>query len=744
VSGGRAGNSLSEEKELSRQVLSSRRGLLLVALAGVAAGAAVPLAAVAPTLAAGGTDAQLGSFSQPFQEPGLPDGSTPCTAQDSNAGRCVPTAVSAAVLASGRIVYWNGLEGSERSDISTLLQFGSLAASDQSRVLSLAPLGWTDPSPVDAGGTNPSPDLLVPGTPYNQGASDALFCSSLNQLADGRVMATGGTDYYDEPGIPGTNLGVTELQGLKNTRIFDPARNTWTQSGQMNFGRWYPSTVTLADGRIFVASGVTKLIKPAYSNDPADSGTNVRQTETWNASTGTWTYNGSNGDRSLPLFPRLHLLPDGKVYYDAGGQTFNPDGQSYDEALWNIAAVYDPTTQSWTNLDIPGLGTDYPGFKGSTFSIMMPLAPPYTKASFLGAGGVYGTTPGGYVANNASVITTIDTSGGADALSTVQTGDLQNRRWYSTGVLLPDESVMAFSGAEQDGVVSPGDEIPVHQAEQFDPATNTWHAMASGHRDRTYHNTAELLPSGAVLVGGHSPIPNGYMIQMTTPGGVTANNEKDPSFEIYDPPYFSAQRPVIAAAPQSLSYGTTVKIATSDAASIRKVLLVRNTSITHLVDGDQRTVEVPVIGRTATTVTVRIPANRAVLPAGPYMLFVDKASGTSLIPSTAVQTFVGAPMPKWAQSGANATAGGPNAPASHQSTTAQNTSGAASASGVTASGRLQPAAPAAPLGAALAASTAGSADPRRGTGMGVVFAVVAMVLAALAAVRSRAAVPRRR
>jgi hypothetical protein len=729
---------------LSRQVLSSRRGLLLVALAGVAAGAAVPLAAVAPTMAAGGTDAQLGSFSQPFQELGLPDGSTPCTAQDSNAGRCVPTAVSAAVLASGRIVYWNGLEGSERSDISTLLQFGSLAASDQSRVLSLAPLGWTDPSPVDAGGTNPSPDLLVPGTPYHQGASDALFCSSLNQLADGRVMATGGTDYYDEPGIPGTDLGVSELQGLKNTRIFDPARNTWTQSGQMNFGRWYPSTVTLADGRIFVASGVTKLIKPIYSNDPADSGTNVRQTETWNPSTGTWTYNGGNGDRSLPLFPRLHLLPDGKVYYDAGGQTFNPDGQSYDEALWNIAAVYDPTTQSWTNLDIPGLGTDYPGFKGSTFSIMMPLVPPYTKASFLGAGGVYGTTPGGYVANNASVITTIDTSTGTDTLSTVQTGDLQNRRWYSTGVLLPDESVMAFSGAEQDGVVSPGDEIPVHQAEQFDPTTNTWHAMASGHRDRTYHNTAELLPSGAVLVGGHSPIPNGYMIQMTTPGGVTANNEKDPSFEIYDPPYFNAQRPVIAAAPQSLSYGTTVRIATSDAASIPKVLLVRNTSITHLVDGDQRTVEVPVISRTATTVTVRIPANRAVLPAGPYMLFVDKASGTSLIPSTAVQTFVGAPMPKWALASANATAASPNAPTSQTSTTTQNTNGAASASGIAASGRLQPAAPAAPLGAALAASPTGATDPRRGTGMAVVFAVVAVLLAVLAVLRSRAAVPRRR
>ena len=112
--------------------------------------------------------------------------------------------------------------------------------------------------------------------------------------------------------------------------------------------------------------------------------------------------------------------------------------------------------------------------------------------------------------------------------------------------MLPDETVMAFSGAQQDGVVGPGYELPVHQAELFNPVTNTWTAMASGHRDRTYHNTAELLPDGSVLVGGHSPIPNGYGAQGTAPGGVTANNEKDPSFEIYYPPYFAAQRPTIA------------------------------------------------------------------------------------------------------------------------------------------------------------------------------------------------------
>lgn len=30
----------------------------------------------------------------------------------------------------------------------------------------------------------------------------------------------------------------------------------------MHYGRWYPSLVTLPDGKIIVASGVSKLVNP--------------------------------------------------------------------------------------------------------------------------------------------------------------------------------------------------------------------------------------------------------------------------------------------------------------------------------------------------------------------------------------------------------------------------------------------------------------------------------------------------
>jgi galactose oxidase-like protein len=64
---------------------------------------------------------------------------------------------------------------------------------------------------------------------------------------------------------------------------------------------------------------------------------------------------------------------------------------------------------------------------------------------------------------------------------------------------------------------------------------------------------------------------------------------------------------------------------------------VRNTALTHLVDGDQRTVQLGIVGRSDGAVTVHVPGSRAVLPPGPYMLFVNKKTAKGLVPSTARQ-----------------------------------------------------------------------------------------------------------
>lgn len=644
----------------------------------------------------------LGFFGRPFDEPTLAGKTTEdkCVTKDGSqrpanpalgpAGDaryldCKPAAASVNVLANGKVMYYDGLEGTEQVRTSIVLEYGHNAGDDQSRVLNLRSRTFTQPTPAN-GGANPTgyqnqalfPPPLSDSEPLNDGA---LFCSDNKFLADGRVISLGGTAYYSDPGVGAgdSNYGVAELEGLRNARIFDPRTQTWSQSGAMSHGRWYPTGITLPDGSLFVASGVEKLLKPAYPSHPADSGRNVTQTETYDPTAGTWKENPDSAARSLPLFPRLHVLPDGKVFYNAAGQSFNPAGQAYDEALWNQAAVYDPKTQAWTDLGIPGLeggapsgapdglgdpvgdvastgipglGPDIaiPGFRGSTFSIMLPLVPSaggaYTSASFLTAGGVLNPpSPGSYLATSDSRITTIDTAHG-DLMSTRPTGDLSQPRWYGSGVMLPTGQVLAFNGSDRDEVAGPGAEIAIRKTELFDPATNTWTTLASSHQPRTYHNTAVLLADGRVLVGGHAPISTLYGNDTTVPGGFAPHDGRDPSFEVYSPPYlFHGARPKITRAPSRIAYGKTLRVRTSVAArNVASVVLVRNPAVTHLIDADQRNVVLRVVRARGHVLTLAGPPNGSVAPPGPYMLFVNrKGTGThpTPVPSKSSQTFVG-------------------------------------------------------------------------------------------------------
>jgi len=220
------------------------------------------------------------------------------------------------------------------------------------------------------------------------------------------------------------------------------------------------------------------------------------------------------------------------------------------------------------------------------------------------------------------------------------TRPLNHPRWFSTAVLLADGSVLAVSGSDRDEVVLPGLGVPVQQAERFDPATETWTPMATANRPRTYHNSAMLLPDGRVLVGGHAPINTAYLFSITVPG-FSPNDGRDPSFEIYSPPYaLRSDRPTITSAPAQVSPGQLFTIQTPQAASIAKVLLVRRAATTHVIDGDQRAVSLPIVSRTATSVRVRMPAQRAVAPAGPYMLFVNRSTSSGLVPSVSKPVMV--------------------------------------------------------------------------------------------------------
>lgn len=699
-------------------------------------------------------EGQKGSFTKPFAEPfvyerSVGDDNNPdlqgfrtdnkCEGIGANGKlRCKPAAGTISLLPNGDFLYFNALEGTEDFEFSILLDFGQKAINDQTRMMRI-PEGanaaslWTRPTDVDSGANPDGYEIteLIPGLSNKEtnSADGALFCADVAMLADGRIMAVGGTAYYSEPGSNFIGYGLTELEGLKNSRAYNANTNTWSQLADMNFGRWYPALITLPDSKMFVASGVTKLIKPIYPNAPEQSGRNVVQTETYDPVTNKWTVNAQTAQRSLPLYPRIHLLPNGHVYYNAGGQAFNPNGQSYDQPLWNIAATYNPANQTWSDLAYAGfplkfsdaglesltqilnpqtapnaamsaltktlmsapmkspqalqklLSTANPGgnpeqmvqkivgsgMRGSTFSVMMPLRPnaqgQYKEASFLTAGGVLplvgATSPGGYVAVAASRIDTVKTDGDniVDYQSEV-TGSLNETRWYGSGVLIPDDSVMVFSGGDRDGVAAPGVEFPRKTAERFDPVTKKWTQMAVANNPRTYHNTALLMQDGRVLIGGHAPISTLYLKNINLAAfGFSPNDGRDPSFEIYSPPYVNnPNRPNLIgfAGGNATPVGNgktmmrefrkgqqvTLEMAPgTDMSKIDSISLVRHTVTTHLTDADQRTVVIPKNQLTVTGQSIRfnIPDQAAVVPQGAYMTFVRaKQADGALLPSKAV------------------------------------------------------------------------------------------------------------
>ncbi len=606
----------------------------------------------------GGPEA-LGQFAPPIEEPaidGIPTGDK-CLLDQNRYKVCKPAAGTMNVLPDGRILYWNALEGTENNLYSIVAEGGTTFTNDATRVLDLSKPSWVQPEPL-RGGANPDgadakqSDPLIPGLQSKEKYNDgALFGSHQTYLADGRILTQGGTDYSGDPAVPGTRFGVVELGGLKATRIFDPAKNAFTQVGDTEYGRWYPTLVPLGNGKVLDFSGVRKLIKPAYLDKPLDSGTNVRQSETFDPKTNSWTGNGAKAERSLPLYPRMHLLPNGKVFYNTAGQSFNPVGQAYDQAGWNVPAVYDPASRSWSSVSGAGLVHSLTEFRGSTFSTMLALEPDadgaYRQARFLTAGGVLGlvaaASPGGYLPTRSSKITSIDTSGGQTRYSVKRTAPLNQPRWFGSGTLLPTGEVLATSGGDKDEVVGPGLERAVQQAELFDPKTNAWRPLATARRPRTYHNTAALLPSGEVLVGGHAPISTLYLNNTTLPGGFAPHDGRDPSFEVYKPPYlFRGAQPVIKKVRATIRNGSMFGIRTDiPSDQIESVMLMRFNSVTHLVDGGQRGVQLPITARKGRRlILAAAPPNGNVAPPGPYMLFVNRKTDKGPVPSTARSVMV--------------------------------------------------------------------------------------------------------
>jgi Galactose oxidase-like, Early set domain len=209
-------------------------------------------------------------------------------------------------------------------------------------------------------------------------------------------------------------------------------------------------------------------------------------------------------------------------------------------------------------------------------------------------------------------------------------GTMLEERRRPDSVMLPTGHVLIMGGEHDDTVANPDTaHVTSLTCELFDPDNpDTLTQMASLTDGRMYHSQAMLLADGRVWISGNAG-------EGGTGSGTT--------YEIFYPPYLfdgtslRTDRPVIAAAPDSIQHGQPFLIKTDfDAQTVDEVCLIHPSAITHATDMGQRRVllEFTAVGQESLVVTG--PPDGTFAPPGDYLLFVvqpDPESELGKVPS---------------------------------------------------------------------------------------------------------------
>ena len=391
-----------------------------------------------------------------------------------------------------------------------------------------------------------------------------MFCNGMTVLPDGRVFVNGGNLRYDP------------FLGEPRNAAFDPVTETFTDLQSMAHGRWYPTVTTLGDGRVMTFSGLSET-----------GGTNTA-VEIYTPGSG-WSPEFPAG-WTPPLYPRMHLLPNGNVFYAGSGRG---------------SRIFNTATRTWSAVVAT---TNHGVNRTYGTSVLLPLkaSDGYKPRVMIFGGGNPGT-------NTTEII---DLS--LPAPSWQYGPPMSQPRIELNATLLPSGKVLVVGGSRNDEDAATAS----LNADLYDPQTNTFSSAGANRFPRLYHSNALLLPDATVLVNGGNPQRGNYEQRQ----------------EIYSPAYLfdangsPALRPTISnVSPGTVRYGNTFQVGTANAADVASVVLIRPGTPTHAFDMEQRFVGLSFTAR-AGVLDVVAPPNGNVAPPGYYMLFILNSAG---VPSVA-------------------------------------------------------------------------------------------------------------
>lgn len=474
---------------------------------------------------------------------------------------------------------------------------------------------------------------------FSRGLGQNLFCAGHVAGIDGRLYVIGGHDKA------GNN-------GIRKISIFDPRNEQWVRrpmpcvrsqfetdpSGtafahcsalnedntdppapsDMKYQRWYPTGVTLPDGKILILSGSDQ----DTSVGPQQAGaTKVRQAvpEVYDPVTDK-NIALENARRLMPMYPRSFIVQTGRGRNDwkvcavseavppfpgePGGAAitgYDPFVYQGNTACLDVqAALSDPArnvpaSRHWQVVDTAANAHD----SGAGVQLVTVHADgTWSQKVFLFGG------DNGNGADSSEVAEFIDFSRPAPRWQRIT--DLLVPTVQNSAAVLPDGKILVIGGRDS------------MQYQMFDPADGSRQALISSSVPRHDHATLLVTPSGGAWVMG------GNRVNL-----LPANeNQAVPVLEFYKPPYlFKGPRPVILKGPEKITYGQNFKLDVSGDLGSGSVALLRTGPTTHNWSWGNSYVRLPFVKEGNGKLRVTAPPLPGLAVAGDYLLFVVSNRG---------------------------------------------------------------------------------------------------------------------